>query len=358
MSAEPATEIRLIAADAIRGFIRRSLVAAGLTGEDAARVAELMIEADLTGADAHGVFRLPQYVKRVRDGGFNPRADIRVSRTAPATALVDGGNGFGHLVMTRAADTAIALAREAGVAWVGVRRSNHAGPAGIYAAMPAELGMVGIYSAVANANHMAVWGGSELLLGTNPLAIGIPGADRSALVLDMATTVVSYGTIKKYALQGRKLPEGWFVNRADATPLTDPRRSAEGLLLPIGGYKGSGLAIMLGLIAGVLNGAAFGRDVVDFNADSSSECNTGHFIVALDVARFMPLDCFTAEVERHLRDLRGSQLLPGFDAIRLPGDRRRSCKEERSRDGVPLPTALVAQLDDLAKQLKIDPLPR
>ena len=298
-----------------------------------------------------------KYVKRVRDGGFNPHAEIRVSRTAPATAVVDGDNGFGHLVMTRAADTAIALAREAGVAWVGVRRSNHAGPAGIYAAMPAEHGMVGIYSAVANANHMAVWGGSELLLGTNPLAIGTPGAEKSVLVLDMATTVVSYGTIKKYALQGRQLPEGWFINRTDATPLTDPRRSAEGLLLPIGGYKGSGLAIMLGLIAGVLNGAAFGRDVVDFNADSSSECNTGHFILALDVARFMPLDVFTAEVDRHRGELRRSQLLPGYDAIRLPGDRRQRCRQERSRDGVPLPAALVAQLDELARQLKIDPLP-
>jgi LDH2 family malate/lactate/ureidoglycolate dehydrogenase len=357
MSAEAATDFRLVRAEAIRDFIARSLAAVGVTADDSARIAELMTEADLTGADAHGVFRLAQYVKRVRDGGFNPRADIRVSRTASATALIDGDNGFGHLVMTRAADAAIALAREAGVGWVGVRRSNHAGPAGIYAAMPAEHGMIGIYAAVANANHMAVWGGSELLLGTNPLAIGIPAREKSALVLDMATTVVSYGTIKKYALQGRQLPEGWFINRADSTPLTDPRRSAEGLLLPIGGYKGSGLALMLGLIAGVLNGAAFGRDVVDFNADSSSECNTGHFILALDVARFMPLKAFAAEVDRHLDDLRGSQLLPGFDIIRLPGDRRRLCQQERNRDGVPLPLALVAQLDELAIQLKIDPLP-
>src|SRR5262249_50995540 len=103
-----------------------------------------------------------------------------------------------------------------------------------------------------------------------------------------------------------------------------------------------------------LNGAAFGRDVVDFNADSSSECNTGHFILALDVARFMALEEFTAEVDRHLHDLRGSQLLPGFDVIRLPGDRRRLCQQERSRDGVPLPLALIAQLDELAKQLGIE----
>jgi LDH2 family malate/lactate/ureidoglycolate dehydrogenase len=176
------------------------------------------------------------------------------------------------------------------------------------------------------------------------------------LVFDMATTVVSYGTVKNYALQGREMPEGWFVNRHDGTPLTDPRRSADGLLLPIGGYKGSGLALILGLLAGPLNGAAFGRDVVDFNADATSETNTGHFIVALDVARFVPLDAFTAEVDRHLRGLRASPRLPGVDAIRLPGDRRAQCRAERTRDGVPLARPLIDQLDRLAHELRLEPL--
>jgi L-2-hydroxycarboxylate dehydrogenase (NAD+) len=344
-----------VSAPAIRAFIRDALVAVQIPADDAARIAELMTEADLTGADAHGVFRLPQYVKRVEAGGLNRRPNITVNRTAAATALVDGDNAFGHLVMSRAAETAIAMARESGIGWTGVRRSNHAGPAGLYAEMPVHHGMVGIYSAVASANHMAVWGGAETLLGTNPLAVGLP-AGGWPLVFDMATTVVSYGTVKNYALQGRTMPEGWFVNRHDGTPLTDPRRSADGLLLPIGGYKGSGLALILGLLAGTLNGAAFGRDVVDFNADAESETNTGHFIVALDVARFVPLDAFTAEVDRHLRDLRASPRLPGFDAIRLPGDRRAECRAERTRDGVPLAPALLDQLDRLAQELRLKPL--
>jgi L-2-hydroxycarboxylate dehydrogenase (NAD+) len=128
------------------------------------------------------------------------------------------------------------------------------------------------------------------------------------------------------------------------------------VLLPIGGYKGSGLAIMLGLLGGVLNGAAFGREVVDFNADDSSETNTGHFIVVVDIARFVPLAQFTAEVDRHMHDLRHSQRLPGVDAIRLPGERRRECREERTRDGVPLPDALVEQLDKLAAELGVKAL--
>jgi LDH2 family malate/lactate/ureidoglycolate dehydrogenase len=349
------SELPHVPPHAIRSLIEECLAAGGLPQHDAARCAELMAEADLTGADGHGVFRLPQYIRRLKAGGFNAHPDIRVTKTAPATALVDGDNGMGHLVMSRAANEAIALAREAGIAWVGVRRSNHAGPAGLYAEMPTAHGMIGIYAAVANANHMATWGGADLLLGTNPLAIGIPSGG-GPLVLDMATSIVAYGTVKKYALRGLTMPEGWFVNAATGAPITDPARSGEGVLLPSGEYKGSGLALMLGLLGGVLNGAAFGRDVVDFNADDASETNTGHFMVAIDIARFLPLAAFNTEVDRHVRDLRQSKRLPGVDDIRLPGDRRAQCRDERMRDGVPIAPPLLLQLDKLAAEMKVKPL--
>ena len=199
---------------------------------------------------------------------------------------------MGHLVMQRAADTAIALAKENGVAWVGARRSNHAGAAGTYAAMALPHDMIGIYSAVANANHMPAWGAAESLLSTNPIAIAVPAGDEPPVVLDIATTVVSYGTVKAYKLQNKPMPEGWMVSAKDGKPITDSAKSGEGLLMPIGGHKGSGLALVLGLLAGVLNGAAFGREVVDFNADDESACNTGHFIIALDVSRFLPIAAF------------------------------------------------------------------
>ncbi len=343
------------AAGAVEAFIDDAMTAVGLPAGDAAKVAQLMTEADLIGADAHGIFRLPQYVRRIRAGGFNTKPHITVDKTAAATALVDGDNGMGHLVVSRAAETAIALATDAGIGWVGVRGSNHAGTAGLYAAMPVAHDMIGLYAAVANANHMAVWGGSELLLGTNPLGIAVPSGD-GPVVLDMATTVVSYGTVKKYALAGRDMPEGLLIDTQTGGPLTDPKRSAHGLLLPIGDYKGSGLAIMLGLLAGVLNGAAFGRDVVDFNANDDATTNTGHFMVAIDIKRFVPLATFVAETDRHLADLRASRRLPGVDDIRLPGDRRRECRADRLHHGIPLPAALMAQLDKLAGDLKIKPL--
>ena len=183
-----------------------------------------MVEADLVGADAHGVFRLPQYIRRIKGGAVNPKANVAVQQTGPATAMVDGDNGMGHLVMSRAAETAAELAKKAGVAWVGAKRSNHAGAAGVYAAMLLKQDMVGIYAVVANANHMPVWGSSENLLGTNPVACAIPAGQEPPVVLDIATTVVSYGTVKANKLQGHDMPPGWMVDK-QGQPLTDLQRA-------------------------------------------------------------------------------------------------------------------------------------
>jgi L-2-hydroxycarboxylate dehydrogenase (NAD+) len=342
-----------VPAAAIVALIEDAFGTLGVPAGDAEKIAALMVEADLTGADAHGVFRLPQYIRRMKAGAVNPAPRIAVERTAAATAMIDGDNGMGHLVMARVADTAVDIARESGVAWVGARRSNHAGAAGVYAAMALPHDMIALYTVVANANHMPAWGGAENLLGTNPLAVAIPAGEEPPVVLDIATTVVSYGTVKNYRLQGREMPEGWMVDAGSGAPLTDPAKSAAGLLLPIGGYKGAGLALVLGLLAGTLNGAAFGRDVVDFNADDETACDTGHALIVLDVSRFAPVAQFKAEVDRHLRDLRDSRRLPGVDAIRLPGEQRIARRSERARDGVPLAPEVIAQLDALADELGV-----
>jgi L-2-hydroxycarboxylate dehydrogenase (NAD+) len=351
-----ATEPRRLPVAAMLAFAKDAFLACGLPEHDADIVANAVIEADLTGSDAHGIFRLAQYVRWLREGRINPRPDIKTINSGPATAVFDGDNGMGHLVMSHAAHVAVEIARESGVAWVGARRSNHAGAAGIYAALPLPHGMVGIYGVVASANHMPVWGGVESLLGTNPVAIAIQAGEEAPIVLDVATSVVSYGTIKSHRLQKKPLPEGWMVNTKDGQPLTDPARSGEGVLLPIGGYKGSGLALILGLLAGPLNGAAFGRDVFDFNFNDTDACNTGHFIIALDVARFTPLDTFKSEMDRHLRDLRTSKPLPGFDSVRLPGQERRSRRADRLANGVPMPRELIEQLDAFAGETGIKPL--
>jgi LDH2 family malate/lactate/ureidoglycolate dehydrogenase len=337
---------------AARGLIGDAMRKAGLPEADAAKVAELMLEADLVGADAHGVFRLPQYVQRLKLGSTNPRPNIKVERLAPATALVHGDNGMGHLVVSRAAETAIELARECGVAWVGCVMSGHAGAAGVYAALPLKSDMVGMYAAVANANHMPLAGGAEPLLGTNPLAIAIPAGEEPPVVLDIATSIVSYGTIKNHRLQNKPLAPDWMIDPKTGEPVTDPHKSAEALLLPMAGYKGAGLALMVGLLAGTLNGALFGRDCVDFNAEPDRVTNTGQFVLALDPSRFQPLDKFKAEVDRHVRSLRNSKALPGHD-VRLPGDARAKRIADRTANGLPLAPELIVQLDKLAGELGI-----
>lgn len=349
-------EQRRIPAASLLAFTREVYLACGLSNADAATAAGAMIEADLVGADAHGIFRLPQYVRNLQTGRVNPKPKISIVQRSPATALVDGGNGLGHLVMSFAANLAVELARESGVGWVGARRSNHAGAAGVYATIPLAHGMVGIYAAVSSANHMAPWGGAEPLMGTNPIAVAIPAGKEAPVVLDIATSVASFGAIRTYAIADKPVPEGWVLDRKTGEPITDAKRVAEGVLLPIGGYKGSGLALMIGLLAGVLNGAAFGREVIDFTAPGTDECNTGQFMIALDVARFVQPELFAAEMDRHLQDLRSSARLPGFEVIRHPGEERRRRKEDRGRNGVQLTAGLIKQLDELATSVKVKPL--
>ena len=162
-------------------FMQQAFEACGVPTPDAATIARQMLEADLTGFDAHGIFRLASYCDNLRSGRINPKANIKIAKRAPATALIDGDNGMGHLVMTYAANVAVEIARESGIGWVGVRRSNHAGAAGVYAEIPVKQQMVGIYAAVSTANHMAPWGGAEALIGTNPLAVGIPAGKEAQI---------------------------------------------------------------------------------------------------------------------------------------------------------------------------------
>ena len=347
---------RRYSAASIRAFLIDVFRACGLSEADAATVAWGMLEADLTGSDAHGVFRLAGYVRQLKRGAFNPRPAITVVERSPATALIDGDQGMGHVVMTCAAKLAIELARAAGVGWVGARRSNHAGAGAIYAAMALDHDMVGIYGAASSVNHMAPWGGTEPLLGTNPIAVAIPAGNEAPVVLDIATSVASNGAIRTHELEGRPMPEGWVQNRNDGAPIIDPRRINEGTYLPMGDYKGSGLSLIIGLLAGPLNRAAFGRDVRDFAAPPVGELNVGQFVIALDVARFVPPTMFKAELDRHIRDFGASRRLPGVEDIRVPGQGRLARRNERERNGVPLSAALVTQVDEVARSLGVTAL--
>jgi L-2-hydroxycarboxylate dehydrogenase (NAD+) len=341
----------------LEAFIAAVLRHAGLPAKDAGTVARLMAQADLQGSDGHGVIRLPQYLKRLEAGGINRRPNIRIATERAAMAVVDGDNGMGHLVMSYAAALAIERARTAGVAWVGTRGSNHAGPASLYARMPIEHDMIGMYFAVGNANHLPPWGGMEMLLSTNPIAIGIPAGSEPAVVLDMATTVAAYGKVKARAKRGETMPEGWMIDR-QGQPLLDPTRAHDGFLLPIGGHKGYGLALMVGLLAGTLQGAAMGRDVINFNQDHTTPTNTGQAILVIDLKAFGEPDDFKHAVDRLVRDIRSSERLPGVERIWLPGEQSNARRDEYTTAGIPIAPAILSELDQLAGQLGVAHLVR
>jgi L-2-hydroxycarboxylate dehydrogenase (NAD+) len=346
-----------ISFERLRDFMAQAMTRLGLPQADAAIVGRLMAEAELQGSDGHGAIRLLPYARRIRAGGINLHPDIRIVQERPAMALLDGDNGMGHLVMHKAAQIAVEKARHCGVAWVGARMSNHAGPASLYARMPMAHDMIGMYFAVGNANHLPAWGGLDMLLSTNPIAVAVPAGDEPAVVLDIATTVAAYGKVKAKAQRGEQMPVGWMIDRL-GQPLTDPKRAEEGFLMPIGGYKGYGLALIVGLLAGTLNGAAMGSEVIDFNHDDTSITNTGQAVMALDLTAFGDVAQFKSRVDALIRELRASERMPDVERIWVPGEQSHEKRLRNLRDGIPLPTALLAQLDTFARDMGIPALQR
>jgi L-2-hydroxycarboxylate dehydrogenase (NAD+) len=345
----------LVELDALQSFIAAALRGVGMPPADALTTATLMAQADLQGSDGHGVIRLAPYIKRIRAGGMNLHPNIRAVHERAGMAVLDGDNGMGHVVVSRAVEMAIDKARQTGVAWVGTRASNHAGPASLYARMPIAHDMIGLYFAVGNANHLPPWGGMEMLLSTNPIAAGIPALHEPPVVLDMATTVAAYGKVKAKAKSGEMMPEGWMIDR-QGQPLLDPKRADEGFLLPIGGYKGFGLALMVGLLAGTLQGAAMGREVIDFNKDFATKTNTGQAILVIDLRAFGDPAAFKARVDTVVRDLRNAPRMPGVERIWLPGEQSYERRRRYAEHGIPLSAGVMGDLAVVAAELGLAPL--
>jgi L-2-hydroxycarboxylate dehydrogenase (NAD+) len=340
--------------DRLASFVRGVLEAQGVKADHATTTADRLIDADLRGRSGHGLIRLPLYSKRIQAGGYNLDPDIRLVKETPVSCLVDGDNGIGQVVMTKAAQLAIEKATASGIGWVSTTNSNHAGAAGIYPAMALEHGLGAMYFAVANGNGMPPWGGREKLLGTNPMAIAVPARNQPAFQLDIATTVASHGTIKVTAQAGEQMPEGWVIDM-DGNPITDPNRAEEGFLVPIGGYKGAGLNFMIGIFAGIMTGAAFGRDVVEFRHDHTTPTNTGQSMIVFRPDLFIDMDAFEERMDDVLEDFHTSESMID-QPIRMPGDRAVELIAENRRLGVPVPQPLVEQLNALAEQLGVEHL--
>jgi LDH2 family malate/lactate/ureidoglycolate dehydrogenase len=328
------------------------LGAAGLGDADAALVADALVSADARGMHSHGLSRLPVYIERIRSGGSRAGVTGTVISESAATMLLDGDGGIGQVITARAMREAIAKAREAGAGVVGVRGSNHFGEGAYYVADAVENGMIGLLTTNGSAN-MPYWGGTKSVLGTLPLAIGIPGGDEPPIVLDLAFGTVSKGKILQAAARGERIPIGWAVD-ASGQDTDDPQAVLDGgWTLPIGAYKGSGLILVMEVLSAVLTGAHVAGQVGDLYADPSMPQGLGHFALAIDVTRFMPLEHFQQRMDDLIRTIRASG---PAGQILMPGEREHQLSLERREHGVPLPEATVTDLRALGERLGLPPL--
>jgi len=326
-------------------------IAAGASQEEAEIVARLLVEANLTGHDSHGVIRIPQYLDAIEVGQITPGAQIEVVRDVPAAASIDGHYGFGQVVMDQAVEVALDKATKIGIAAVTVKGANHIGRLGSYVERLAQQGIIGLLfvnAAGIPAYRMAPWGGTESRLATDPLAVGIPTAAGEPLVLDMTTTVVAEGKVRVKRNRGEPTPDGWLLD-AEGHPTNDPNTlyaEPGGTILPLGGslgHKGYGLNIAVELLAGALGGAGC--------LGKPRQFRNGALLLLIDIEQMVGLDAYFAEADDYIAFVKSSAPAPGFDSILMPGEIESAMKKKRMADGIFVEEETWGQILASAKQV-------
>lgn len=336
-------------------FTQQVFAACDLKDKHARMLADNLVQGELHGLGSHGVSRLmPVYVQRLQAGGMNPAPEIRVLRRNHTLALVDGDAGPGAVVGNHAMRMALDMCSEHGSGFVGVRNSSHFGAAFLYARQALDRGMIG-FASTAAVPMVLPYGGRKPALGTNPICVAVPGGDRGNIILDMATSVVARGKVQVAVLEGKDIPEGWAVD-PEGNPTTSAQEATRGYMLPLGGYKGTGLAIIAEVFSSVLTGAAITTGIGGLFVDHDKPQQMGHFFGALDIEGFAPIDAFRARIDDLIRSIKATPLADGVDVILMPGEpEARKAAENRSR-GIPLAENVVTALNEVAESLNMAPL--
>lgn len=331
---------------ALAGLATRALAGLGLEARDAADCARILVLGELMGLSTHGVGRIESYGERIDLGGIKARPAIRVERVAPAMARVDGDNGVGPLVGMRALESAMALARETGVGAVFARASNHFGPVAPYSLIAAEAGFASVIGSNATTT-IAPTGGREARLGNSPVGFCVPNPGGRPVMLDMALSVVARAKIRNAAKKGEAIPPTWATDR-EGKPTTDPKAALDGFLLPIGGHKGYGLALIVDLFAGLLSGAAYLTHVSSWSDHPEAPQDLGHFFLLLDASRLGPADWLAARMRDFAAILHDTPPADPAAPVLLPGEIELDRLARHRRDGIALDPVLLAKLEALA----------
>jgi LDH2 family malate/lactate/ureidoglycolate dehydrogenase len=337
----------------LRGWTEQVFQTVDVSKDEAVGLTDSLIEANLRGVDTHGITRmLCVYVERIRRGVLNPKTELTVVRDRPSTAFIDCHNGIGQVASRVAMQTAIDKAKKTGTAFVATTHSNHYGAAAYWAMMALQHGMIGFSSTNAPA-VVAPTGGRTAMLGTNPFAVAIPAGEELPPVLDLATTVVARGRVLLHAKQGKPLEPGWAFDER-GLPTLDSQAALKGLLAPIGGYKGYGIALAIDLLCGVMTGSSYGSHFPGFLADNFERpTDVGSIFAALDVESFMDLKAFEANIDRALREIKACTKADGVSRIYVPGEIEFETRAERLKNGIPIPEAVVKDFVALGQELKV-----
>lgn len=335
----------------LRAFAQACMERVGVPPDAATIVADNLVEANLRGTESHGVARLGVYMERVAGGLLAPAVQGKVLRERAAMALLDGENGLGAVIGAIAMGLAVQKARQSGTAFVAVRNSNHFGAASYFLARPICEHMIG-FALSNSAPLMAVWGGRTRAVGTNPIAIGIPARHEQPILLDMATSMVSRGHLFIASRKGEPIPEGWALD-PEGNPTRDAASALKGTLLPVGGPKGSGLALAIEILCGVLAGGLVMGELGELHTSKTPQ-GVSHLFGAIDIGAFEDPERFLDRVDHLIAAVRNLPRMVGVDRIYLPGERGSLTKDERLRTGVPLPRGLFDELQSLAKKYRVD----
>jgi ureidoglycolate dehydrogenase (NAD+) len=337
----------LVSGDQLGRFIRDTLVANGASAGDAAAVAEGLVWANLRGGDGHGVSRLPRYVTMIRHGEIDATAQPKLIQDRGATFMIDGHRGFGPVAAMQGAALAVERAKKFGVCFGMVRETTHTGAIGRYAQWIAGRDCAAVIVG-GGMGPMAYHGARAISIGTNPIAIAVP-ASGGPMLLDMATSTISNGKILQGRATGTPLPQGTVLTGA-GEPTTDPK--AAEILLPLGGAKGSGLALMFEMLASVLAAAPIYARVLGPEKLSRNRANLAMIVV--DVAAFRPVAEFVSDADTLAALLKALPRLNGVDEITMPGERSQRTEARRRQSGIPIPPKLWGELEALAKAHKVD----
>jgi LDH2 family malate/lactate/ureidoglycolate dehydrogenase len=346
---DTSNEVR-IDARALLATVQAIFAACGMPGDPAHLLADSLVFADLRGIHSHGVLRGPEYVAKLTTGGVDPRGQPRIVRAVGACLVVDGNNSMGQIGAHFAMQEVIARAQEHGIAAAAIRGSNHCGAMAYFAVQALAHDMIGI--ATTNAlPTMAPWGGAEKILGINPLGVAIPAGEEQPIVYDAAFSGSSHGKIRIHQQKGISLPEGWALDPM-GRPTTDPAAALDGLLMPIGGFKGTGLALIMGILASMLSGAAYGTELGNM-VDGPQPGRDGHFVAAIQVAAFEEVARFKGRVDEAIRQIHACRTAPGFDRIYAPGELEADRVADYTAHGIPLNEVAVADLRRAAETVGV-----